>query len=108
MTLVTSKARAYVNFGRWIADCPLGCGGAQQLEANQSSFFCNPPSGCGHITTVEWPQDPQGIWDALVERQMPKTRNWFPKDHELALRANCAHGQSVTELRAETSENEGS
>ncbi len=104
--IVTSNARAYVNFGRWIADCPLGCGGAQQLEPNQTSFFCSPPAGCGHMSTVEWPSSPDSIWDALMERPMPKTRNWFPEDHELAIRANCPHGQTAKQLREEASENE--
>lgn len=104
-TLISPNALAYVNFGRWIADCPLGCGGAQALEARQTNFFCNPPSGCGHIATIEWPSDPDGIWEALEVRRMPKTRNWFPKNHELALRANAPHGQSVEDLIAETAEN---
>lgn len=106
MTLIKVTARAYVNFGRWISDCPLGCGNAYALEPRQAQFYCQPPNGCGHLSTIEWPSDPDGIWDALMERRMPKTRNWFPADHELALRANVPNGQSVDELKAETKDNE--
>lgn len=105
MTIVTTAAQAYVNFGRWIADCPLGCGNAAALEPNQTAFYCNPPGGCGHMGELIWPSNAQEIWEALNERPMPKTRNWFPQDHPLAIRANCPHGQSVKELRDETQEN---
>lgn len=104
--LTTAQARAYVNFGRWIADCPLGCGNAYALQPNQPQFFCQLPHGCGHIASIEWPSNPDEIWEALQERRMPKTRNWFPQSHELALRSNSPHGQSVIELREETRENE--
>lgn len=105
MSLVTTSAMAYVNFGRWIADCPLDCGNAAALEASQTTFYCNPPGGCGHIATVVWPKNAVEIWEALNERPMPKTRNWFPKDHSLALRSGCPHGQSAKELRDEAKEN---
>jgi hypothetical protein len=104
MNLITNRARAYVNFGRWIADCPLGCGNALALEPGQPAFFCTPPGGCGTMTEVEWPDNAQDIWDALSERKMPRNRNWFPDSHELALRAGAKHGQTVAELRAEHSE----
>ena len=106
MTITTNVARAYVNFGRWISDCPLGCGNAMALQPGQSQFFCQPPGGCGNIASVEWPNDPDGIWEALGQRPMPKTRNWFPKNHELALRAGCPNGQSVQELLDEAQENQ--
>lgn len=103
--IVAGSALAYVNFGRWIADCPLGCGHAVALEGGQTTFYCTPPSGCGHIGTVVWPGNAQEIWEVLGERPMPKTRNWFPEDHPLALMAGCPHGQSVQELRDEAAEN---
>ncbi|MFE6846575.1 hypothetical protein [Streptomyces sp. NPDC057686] len=102
--ILTTRARAYVNFGRWVADCPLECGNAIALEPGQTSFFCPPPGGCGHIAEVEWPADPQGIWDALAVRP-PKHRNWFPVDHSLAVKAGCPHGQTVADLIEESKAN---
>ena len=103
--LVTTSARAYVNFSRWVADCPMGCGNATALESNQATFFCAPSGGCGHIGEVDWPSDGPEIWEALMERPMPKTRNWFPHNHDLALKSGCPHGQTPTQLRDETREN---
>jgi hypothetical protein len=102
--LMTNQARAYVNHGRWIADCPRDCGSALILQNGQGGYHC---PECGHLTTVEWPADVEGITAALMERPIPKTRNWFPEGHTLALRAGCEHGQTVQQLRDETHDNMG-
>lgn len=101
--IVPGNARAYINFGRWVADCPLDCGNALALQSNQPSFFCAPPGGCGHMGGVDWPDNAQEIWDALADRA-PKNRNWFPASHTLALKSGCPHGQTPQELRDETQE----
>lgn len=93
----------YVNWGRWIADCPMQCGGALELEDGQVVMACRE---CRTISQIEWPKNADAIWEALSERTVPKTRNWFPEGHSLALRAGCAHGQSVGELREETAANQ--
>lgn len=100
-TLITNKARAYVNFGRWIADCPTGCGSALQLNPGHGMFQC---VECFFVTEVEWPNNAEDIWETLAKRPAPKFRNWFPEGHELALRANCPHGQTVKELEDEAAE----
>lgn len=100
-TLITNRARAYVNFGRWIADCPINCGSAMQLQPGQDTFQC---AECRFITSVEWPSNADAIWEALEKRPAKKFRNWFPSNHELALRSNCPHGQSTEELEEETRE----
>jgi hypothetical protein len=102
--LITNKARAYVNWGRWIADCPIDCGGALALSPGQDMFHC---PECKTLSNIEWPGNPDDIWNALAERPAPKTRNWFPSGHVLALRANCPHGQTPAQLREETAENSG-
>lgn len=102
MKLLTNKARAYCNWGRWIADCPADCGGALALEPGQAVFHC---PECHQLSETEWPKDPDGIWEALSERPVPNTRNWFPEGHTLALRAGCPHGQTVAQLNDETEEN---
>jgi hypothetical protein len=104
MTLIKpAQARAYVNHGRWVADCPTGCGSALQLDPGQETFAC---VECHTISSVDWPKDPDGIWDALSERPLKHNRNWFPKDHELALRAGKPHGQTVKQLRQETADHQ--
>ena len=97
--IITCMARAYVNYGRWVADCPVECGCALELKPRQMTFAC---VECHTVTQVEWPDNPDEIWEALSERPAPRTRNWYPKDHDLALRANLPHGQTVQDLRDET------
>ena len=98
------KARAYVNHDRWIAECPYECGSARVLERSETMFLC---TECKSVSQVEWPADPDGIWEALQERRLPRTRNWFPEEHPLALKCNLPHGQTPKELRDEQAENEG-
>lgn len=101
MNIVTNKARAYVNFGRWIADCPIDCGSAMRLNPRQAMFHC---VECRHVAEIEWPANADELWDALEKRQAPKNRNWFPAGHPLAVRASIPHGQTVKELEDETRE----
>ncbi len=102
MTLLTNKARAYVNFGRWITDCPADCGSAIQLERAQAVFRC---PECMFMTEVEWPANPDEIWEALGKRPAKRNRNWFPSGHTLALRSGSPHGQTIQELEDETRDN---
>jgi hypothetical protein len=101
--ILTTKARAYVNHGRWIADCPFPyCANAMALEPRQGMFQCGGQGGCQQLAEVEWPADPDGIWEALSKRPVPGTRNWFPTGHTIALRASLPNGQSVKQLDDET------
>lgn len=98
-----ATARAYINHGRWIADCPVECGGALRLEPHQSVYHC---PECRQITEVEWPADADEIMETLEKRIIPRTRNWFPSGHVLALRSGSLHGQSVRDLERETADHE--
>ena len=101
-SLLTEHARAYVNHGRWIADCVRPyCANAEQLAPGAGTFHC---TNCQQLAAIEWPADVDGITDALARRPVPNTRNWFPAGHGLALRAGCPHGQTVADLEAETRE----
>lgn len=102
--ITPAQARAYLNHGRWIADCPRDCGSAMVLQARQTAYHC---PECGHLCSVEWPPNVDDISDVMLERPIPKTRNWFPQGHELALRAGAPHGQTVQELRDEAAEHAG-
>jgi hypothetical protein len=104
VTLIVARARAYVNHGRWIADCTRPhCANAEALQPKQTAFHC---SNCLQVAEVDWPSCAEEITAALALRPVPQTRNWFPAGHELALRSGCPHGQSVAELEAESREHE--
>jgi hypothetical protein len=96
------RARAYVNHGRWIADCCREhCASAEALLPGQPVFHC---SNCLQVAEVDWPACAGEITSVLERRPVPQTRNWFPAGHELALRSGCPHGQSVADLEAENRE----
>jgi hypothetical protein len=99
--IITLQARAYVNHGRWVADCPVDCGAALRLDWGEVNFYC---PECMTISTVDWPVNVSGIWDALAKRRNPKTRNWYPPEHPVALKGNIPHGQTVRDLEDETKE----
>lgn len=96
---MASQVFAYVNHGRWIADCNREyCNNAMELRPKQEVFHC---TNCLMDATVAWPSKADEIWKALSKRPVPQTRNWFPAEHDLAIRAGCPHGQSVADLLAE-------
>ncbi|MFF3671682.1 hypothetical protein [Microtetraspora malaysiensis] len=54
----TIQAFARVDDGRWIADCPHGCGAAFNLPASVDWFWCTEcvGGGLGHTVALVWPQ----------------------------------------------------
>jgi hypothetical protein len=103
--LITLAAQAYCNHGRWVADCPRPyCGNAIALQPKQSQFFCDGEGGCRLLAEVEWPDEPDRIWEVLQERPVPGTRNWAPPGHRQAIACNVADGQTVADLIAENNE----
>lgn len=103
-SLLTERARAYVNHGRWIADCTrTDCANAEALEPRQVTFHC---SNCLQLADIEWPPDVDELWAVLLRRPVPQTRNWFPSGHELALRSGTPHGQTAADLEDENREHE--
>ncbi len=64
---------AYLNHGRWVADCPdPDCAGA---ELARDVFVC---SNCKRMATVVWPDNKSLIDDTTAARSVPETRNWVP------------------------------
>lgn len=77
-------AVAYVNHGRWVADCPLpGCDGAEFVSLRNPVFFC---CECRNQVTAHLPIPVQlpspelraEVERCLVARPVPATRNWLP------------------------------
>lgn len=81
-------AIAYVNEGRWIANCPAAdCTAALVLHAS-APFLC--PlclnAAAGYVPRrVEWPAEVLEIEAALVLRPVTITRNWMPGEPVAAL-----------------------
>ena len=86
---------AYISEGRWVADCPAGCGGALMVTPNDRWYFCvNCGSGWHRVL---FPTAKRAIETILLKRPLeggiPKTRNWRVGESVAQLRAeNLAHG----------------
>lgn len=86
----------YINWSRFVVDCP--CGDAREVEPGQRTVTCVD----GHLLELQWPGNAPQIMAVLGERIAVKRRNWFPKNHPLALALGQPHGQTLDEVRAET------
>lgn len=75
-------ATAYVNHGRWVADCPTPhCAGAVVLY--RDTFMCGNCINveCGYrYRAVRWPSEKGKIEEALSARFLPETANWLPSE----------------------------
>lgn len=98
-----APAVAYVNEGRWVADCPSeGCHGAMLLLGDRrAGFLCGScfNAEVGHrYRPVQWPEERPDIEAVLAERPVPGTRNWTP-----AARPGWSRGrgETVADLVAE-------
>jgi hypothetical protein len=93
---------AYLNYGRWVADCPVdGCGDARavyhpQTGARQTEDVC----AKGHAFQIEMPpeQVEARIVAAVADRQEDGDKAWFPKGHGWAEAAGFPTGQTPAEL----------
>lgn len=105
-TLITDHCQAYVNHGRWVAECPRKfCGNAMKLKPRQAIYECHGEGGCGMVASIEWPDNVEEIWEALLKRPVPATRNWIPIGHHYADLGFPA-GQTPRELLEEQEEKE--
>lgn len=106
-TLIKDHVQAYVNHGRWVAECGRPyCGNAFKLDRNEMLYVCRGDGGCGFAAVVEWPSNADEIWEALMQRPVPATRNWIPFGHKLAERFGLPAGQTPRELLEEQAEME--
>lgn len=86
---------AYVNWGRWLADCP-SCNSAEVLQASQDTFVCSAVD-CRYTDQILWPASAEDIEGLLRPRRL-KNRNWVPEASMDVLRAeNVAHAHELLE-----------
>lgn len=98
------QAIARVYAGQWIANCIRpGCMNAEALAPGAWVVACR---NCQWSGPVLWPVNAPEISLELARRPVPGTRNWFPKDHPIALASGTPHGQSVAELAEEFAAND--
>lgn len=80
-TQVIGDIRAYVNHGRWLAECPsAGCGGAVITDSSDPLFLCY-QCGRGWYNVIFPPQKTTIEALLLVRPRIgnhPSTRNWIP------------------------------
>ncbi len=81
---------AYMNHGRWVADCGReGCPEAHKVTPGDS-FTCE---NCGWVGTVRFPESVEDIERVLAKRPVPQTRNWWPWETVETLEVeNMLHG----------------
>jgi hypothetical protein len=107
---VQVSAFAYVNHGRWVADCPRDfCVSAECVWHPERAdkwpwtnrFTC---TNCGLVAPVQWPAEWREITRVLWERPVPQTRNWYHANNDTAIIGHLPHGQTVDDLVAENRE----
>ena len=75
---------AYVNYGRWVADCPhILCTNALTVESGQTLFTCGwvgdpPMPGCRGTSALDWPEDPAAVMAKLAGRPESE-QHWRPE-----------------------------
>ena len=94
-----APAIAYVNHGRWVADCPTpACHSAMAITPG-IPFLCG---GClnaevgYHYRPVEWPHDKGEREEILSARPLPESANARPEETAESLRReNALNGHMV-------------
>ncbi len=93
MTAEPLRSLAFVNYGRWVADCAV-CPSALELTRGQVAFRCL-DALCGAESVVVWPDD-TAVIDELLAGRPPQNRNWHPWETPGDLLAeNIEHGVTL-------------
>lgn len=96
------QAVAYVNHGRWLADCPTGCNAAMDTTVGETGYLCGVPyegriiGGCGASAPLVWPEDPNAITAALSVRPTAN-RHWAPAGHRQTYVSYTPDGRLIAE-----------
>ena len=80
---------ARLDAGRWLVDCPLGCGGAELVSNAEPWFVCLSCGSGGEWYRVELPSNRADIEVEITRRDNVLGWSWNP-------------GESIDNLRAET------
>ena len=72
------KALARVDEGRWVADCPWGCGVAFNLPENAKDFWCTEciGGGLGLACALVWPEKIKNLTTNL--ESLPDMLQYWP------------------------------
>lgn len=84
-------AYARVDDGRWLADCPAGCGSACDLIAGETRYWCTEcgNGGTGHTAPLIWPDQLDRLTANL--ESLPRQLQYWPCPPCItAQRAGCA------------------
>lgn len=91
------EVEAYVNGGRWVANCP-NCNGGIACDPDISEGCC---TDCGFVYTVAFPHPNtvRGAETVLLKREDLQNMNWLPHKEEISdLKAeNASRGFDFTE-----------
>lgn len=102
------RSFAYVNHGRWVADCAV-CPSALLVKPLAGEVWTDGPKAgqrwskadpfvcldvlCGATSEIVWPDDLAPVEALLRERPNPANRNWHPWETPADLLAeNVEHG----------------
>lgn len=100
-------ALAYLNYGRWVADCPAdGCTDARAVYPTDASGvpsskpILDQACAAGHAFRITMPpaQLEAQIVAAVADRAVDGDKAWFPPGHEWATGAGFPTGQSPADL----------
>jgi len=80
---------ARIDAGRWLADCPLGCGGAEMVSAADPVFLCISCGSDDKWWPVTFPGNRGAIEAEIVKRPDVNGWSWTP-------------GETLAQLQAET------
>ena len=81
IALDATPAVAYVNYDRWLVDCPE-CNNGILAAVGRPVWCCN----CGNTSLdglgrpVVWPEEREQIDTLLGVRPGPANRNWYPRE----------------------------
>jgi hypothetical protein len=96
ITPAVRPAKAYVNWGRWVADCE--CGASMAVHVDWADARC---TDCLTVYMVLWPgHETRAVIEALLlARPVLATRNWIQTETLADLVAeNLAHGLPVVPI----------
>jgi hypothetical protein len=111
---MTFTAHAYLNYNRWVVDCPvLGCTDARivyeedpRTGVRTGRRMTQDVCANGHPFAIEMPPPEleAQIVAAVSERAEEADRSWYPKAHVRAKLAGFPVGQTVDDLLRENAQ----